>query len=789
MTTEASSPQLHLFGIRHHGPGSARSLLRALESLRPDCVLIEGPEDANHLIGFVGEAAMKPPVALLVYDPEEPRRCAFYPFAEFSPEWQAMRFALRHNIPVRFIDLPQRHKLALDSLQEKELAEAIKALAEKEQTAEPSTEELSDTDVENLPEESTKQEWHQDPLSHIARAAGYDDTERWWEQFVEQRADHTEVFAAIAEVMTALRNELTQTADDETKRDHLRESYMRTTIRAAQKEGFQRIAVVCGAWHVPALQTMPPAKDDAAALKGLPKIKVEATWAPWTYPLLASGSGYAAGIESPGWYEFLWQNSAKQGNSTRLSTYWLARVAQLLRERDFDVSSAHIIEAVRLVDALCALRGMPLPGLRELNEAIVGVLLFGDSLPLSLIHESLIIGEALGEVPPGVPLVPLQQDLEQYQKSLRLKPTAVFKDYDLDLRNENDLARSHLLHRLTILQIHWGSFQGGGGRGTFRERWRLQWDPNMVVATVAAAIYGNTVETAASSCITQRAAQAQVLAEVTSLVEVVLLAELPNALLSVINRLEEMAAVASDVNQLLDAIPALAQATRYGTVRGTDLKNLGHVLEALVVRGSIGLSGACSSLDDDAAAAMAARLTATDAAVVLVEQEEMRLSWRKALAGLLNSISLHGNVAGRACRLLLDGGDMDSAEASRYFGLALSRASDPMQAGMWIEGFLGGSGMVLLHTDGLWKLVDDWVCSLKDEEFIDVIPLLRRTFSRFELPERRMMGERVKREKGTGTLSSTSVSLSISTEENINEDRANATLPLLALIFSPGAIP
>ena len=80
-----------VLGIRHHGPGSARSVLAELERLRPDAVLIEGPSDASALIPLAADPAMKPPVALLVYAPDQPRVATFYPLAEFSPEWVAMR--------------------------------------------------------------------------------------------------------------------------------------------------------------------------------------------------------------------------------------------------------------------------------------------------------------------------------------------------------------------------------------------------------------------------------------------------------------------------------------------------------------------------------------------------------------------------------------------------------------------------------------------------------------------------------------------------------------------------
>src|SRR5262245_44645234 len=100
---------VHLFGIRHPGPGSTRALVRALAELAPDCVLVEGPPEGDELLSLVADAEMEPPVALLVYRPDEPRRAVYYPFAEFSPEWQAIRHALAARVPVRFMDLPQAH--------------------------------------------------------------------------------------------------------------------------------------------------------------------------------------------------------------------------------------------------------------------------------------------------------------------------------------------------------------------------------------------------------------------------------------------------------------------------------------------------------------------------------------------------------------------------------------------------------------------------------------------------------------------------------------------------------
>ena len=78
--------RVSVLGIRHHGPGSARSVVAELDRLRPSAVLIEGPADADPLLALVADPGMVPPVALLAYAPDEPRVSAFWPLAVFSPE-------------------------------------------------------------------------------------------------------------------------------------------------------------------------------------------------------------------------------------------------------------------------------------------------------------------------------------------------------------------------------------------------------------------------------------------------------------------------------------------------------------------------------------------------------------------------------------------------------------------------------------------------------------------------------------------------------------------------------
>ena len=723
---------VHWFGIRHHGPGCARSLLRAFEALKPDCVLVEGPPEAEGLVAAVAGESMQPPVALLSYCPDEPQLAVYHPFAVFSPEWQALRWAVGAGVPLRFIDLPVANGLALEKARREAAAQGanVEPTVEAEPTAEPQPA------MANEPARG-------DPLDWLAHAAGYADGEAWWNHMVEERGDGEELFAAIDEAMTTLRKEWDTQGPrdaDEAQREAWREAHMRQCLREAQKQGFERIAVVCGAWHLGGLKAATTAKADAALLKGLPKLKVQTTWVPWTHRHLARASGYGAGIASPGWYEHLWlSHESPQPRAIG----WLARIARLMRERELDCSSAHLIEAARLADTLAALRERPAPGLEELHEAARTVLTLGDESVLHFIHDALVVGDRLGAVPPDVPTVPLQRDVEQMQKSLRLKPEALQKTLDLDLRNANDLARSHLLHRLNLLDLPWGALAkvGRSARGTFHEVWTLQWQPEFVLRLIEASQWGQTLAQAATARVIDRCAKVETLAELSSLVDRVLLADLDAAVAAATQALEDRAARTGDAQQLLAALPPLANVFRYGNVRQTDAAMVAHVLDGLIVRAAIGLPLACSSLDDAAAETLRQQLLAAHAAIGLRDGQAQTADWQRALGQLAVQASAHELLQGVATRLLLDAGAWTDEQVAQALS-HLSAGAEPTKAAAWLDGFLNRNAVVLLHDANVWRLVDEWLASLSDEHFIRVLPLVRRTFSVFESSERRDLGQR-----------------------------------------------
>ncbi|MFD9546033.1 DUF5682 family protein [Nocardia salmonicida] len=757
-SSASAAATTRVFGIRHHGPGSARSLRHALEEFRPDAILIEGPADADPLVGFVAADTMSPPVALLAYVPDSPARAAFWPFAVFSPEWQAMRYGVDHAVPVRFCDLPAANVLAADD---------------------------------------DARGGGSDPLAALASAAGYDDAERWWDAVVESVPDSA-AFDAITEAMGALRedapHDVAETAphpvaatapadpaaqpvpaadagtasapdlpdlpsvpiefglpapgeqdDPATTRlvvdQHTlrREAHMRQVMRQVLKGGAKRLAVVCGAWHAPALAgPLGPAAPDMRLLKGLPKTKAALTWVPWTHSRLAAGSGYGAGVTSPGWYHHLFTETE------RPVARWLTKVAGVLRRHDLPVSSAHIIEAVRLADTLAALRGRPLAGLSEVTEAVRSVMCGGDETVLRLVIDELVVGETLGGVPEDTPTVPLAADLRARCKTLRLKQEALARTIDLDLRKERDVERSHLLHRLRLLGIGWGTPTTGEVRstGTFRETWTLRWEPEFEVRIVEAAVWGTTLRTAAETKILDTASRDDV--TVTALadaLEMALLADLGGATEGLITRLEAAAALDHDVTHLLGALPGLTRTLRYGDVRGTDTKALAHVADGLLVRICAGLPGAVTGLDTDAAQALRTQIDAAHTAISTRDDEHATTEWLATLQRIADRDDVHGAIGGRAVRLLCDAERIDDADSARRLAAALSIGNTPAAKAAWVDGFLGGRGLLLVHDRELLRRIDEWLRDLNEDQFVATLPLLRRTFGSFESGERRAISQ------------------------------------------------
>ncbi|MBB4080096.1 hypothetical protein GGR28_002726 [Lewinella aquimaris] len=724
--------QTRTFGIRHHGPGSARRLRGELERWQPDLILLEAPADSLPALLQLTEPGMLPPLALVLYEAKNIERASFYPFARFSPEYQALDWAREADVEVRPIDLPAQIYLA--QREDKPLS-----LFPEPEVDEPSA-------IPGKTRAALTAQLRRDPLSVIAELAGYPDSETWWDATLERTdRDGEQTFAAILDIVSDLRATFPEASDTENEQ---REAYMRGEIRKALKQGFQRIAIVVGAWHGPAVHdtVTRKASTDKAILRGLPKVKVSQAWVPWSFPRLSRQGGYGAGVTSPAWYATLFDFPE------RAVDRWMAQAAILLREEGFEASPAMATEGVGLATTLATLREHEHAGIAELEEAVLSTLAAGKRERLELIHRRLTVGERVGFVPPDVTTVPLLEDLRAEVKSTRmsklwevagehyLKATKSDPRGGIDLRQANDLRKSHLLHRLNLLDIHWGKLQPSGpdSLSSFKEVWLLEWQPEFSLLVIERGSYGNTVATAAAAFARERAAALTGVRQLAELTLHCLRAALPEVVPRMMQLLRSRAAETTDVSSLLAALPALVQTSRYGDSRKTDTTALLVVIDELLPRLVASLTAAATNLDDERGQEMVELLAAANYHLAQLDNELLDVIWLEGLTRTA-AAGVHPGVEGHCLRILYDREVISAEEAATRFSRALSRAHGAPAIAGWIGGFLHGSGQLLLHHPPLYHLIDEWVAGLEWEDFEGVLALLRRTFSTFSVYDRQRL--------------------------------------------------
>lgn len=780
---------IHYFGIRHHGVGSTKRLLSALNRLNPTKILIEGPSDCNELLPLLAHPQMKTPVALLAYASELPECHFYYPFAQYSPEYQACLWAVSHGVDVALIDLPTSVMLAgqiakLEQLiAQEDVQEELKEALTPDLTQE-STKDVDDhvinteseqgrieSDLEHNLHDIRKQELERlrlDPIGMMGRLAGYKDGESFWNDVIEQSADDdVSVFGAIAQMMRALRQRLLDDiVKDEmmTDEDEIREAFMRQEIRRHAKDmgDDECMAVVCGAWHVPALDERlvltqngqvikHTIKSDATLLKGLPKklptSKLKTTWIPYTTPRLArfgQAGGYGAGVDAPMWYQHLWENKLN------VHEKWLTNVATALRGQGQNISTASIIEATRLAQSLATVRGRRVVGFEELCDAVVSCLCFGEEVLWRSIAHEILLGKEVGGIPDDLPLTPLLEDLERLKKQTKLKAESTSKEVDFDLRSDIGLKKSHLLHRLTILGVPWGKKRPtGSSRGTFRERWEICWHPEFSIMLIENLIYGNTIFEASANALSEKMEQTHELGKLAEQVQSALESGLDKSAMTGIKRLSEQATHTDNVMTLLQSLSPLIHLQRYGTARKVALDKVGELVYELMVKASVGLPFAIKNINDDEATDYHQHMTDVHGALKIAQNDELTDLWWQALTEVVGQAlgsgyakeNVHLQVVGLATRLLYQNDKLSVQELTKTLQKTLSPAVEASQSARFFEGFFSGSTDQLLYDKLLLTTLETWILSLDETDFTEYLPLFRRVFSMLDSHERKRLLE------------------------------------------------
>ncbi|MCL1895108.1 MAG: DUF5682 family protein [Clostridiales bacterium] len=702
---------LHVFGVRHHSPSASWHLLSLLDRVNPDRVLVECPADAEPWIVHLTDPGVKPPVALMAYTDELPARSMLLPFAEYSPELTALRWAAEHGAEVRFIDLPSPVFLAL----------------------------------QDCIEEEPSGDKRPDPHRMVAESSGYPDYDSYWEANFEHILADGFYQAAARELGVALRG-LDRPFGFEAE-TLVREAHMRRVI--AREKG-DRTVVVCGAYHAPVLEEdsgLPPMSDEE--FDSLPRRSAVTTIMPYNNLRLSSRTGYGAGNRSPRYFGLLWEAMNSKSGIGRTASLYLTEAAAYMRESGMFRSPAEAIEGVRLALALAGLRGQCFPTLYDLRSAAVTCLGQGDMAVCAEALNAVEIGTDIGELPEGISRSSIQDDF--YRELARLKleryKSPVAMDLELDLRENRmakgeearflDLRRSCFLNRLEALGVGFAQKRASGQKSaTWKELFVLCWSPEAEIQLVENVLRGETVELAAAHSIRERFEDASSVDEIAGAIETALDCGLPDMMHAACSALQAFSVDACGFTELSPAIKSLANTLNYGGIRRIDTEGLKPLLAQLFLRATLALPGAASCGNSAASAVLDGMFELDKISLDFFELVDGD-GWQSALDALADSDALNPLLSGAACSLLCERGLIDDGRLELLLGRRLSPGIPADIGAGWFEGLSRRNHYGLISRIRLWELLSGYIDSLGPEEFKRALLFLRRAFSDFTVAEKR----------------------------------------------------
>ncbi len=733
-----------VFGVRHLSPSGAWHLRRYLDRIRPKVVLIEGLADAEDMIPHIVKKTTKPPIAILAYTDSAPVRTLVYPLARYSPEFQAMLWARENDARVELIDLPSDIFLGLQDLE----IERYERLAEKAKEKDETEEEPQG----NLPPQSLSiPERTASIYEQIAERAGEPDYDTYWERRFEHNLADDSYRRASFEFGKALR----EREDPPIWRAEnlVREAFMRRRIEEVLDGGVkpEQIVAVVGAFHAPVLTGEFPAMIDPE-LASLRRRPSKLTLMPYSYFKLSTQSGYGAGNHAPSYFELLWDMLQSEGLQD-LPMQYLSMVARHLRESGTHRSTAEVIEGVRLARTLSALHEGLAPTLRDLRDAAVTLIGHGDLSTISDALSRVDVGTAIGELPRGVSRTSIQFDFDREMDRLKLEKfkTTVKQELVLDLREDRrakttesaflDLNRSSFFHRLRVLEIGFAKPVASGQQSTnWAEKWHLQWSPENEISLVEAVLLGETVELAASFKFKANLDSCQSIALAADMVVDACQCGLGKSMDMARKRLQELAAVSSELKAIAHAAFQLSQVVRYGDVRKFDPTPLLPLMEELFVQGALVLHPAANC--DNAGAQDLVNSIEELNRVGLEHHDRIDGElWTERLKRLADADDRNPLLSGYACATLLERGLIPNEDLAREVSRRLSPGIPADLGAGWFEGLAKRNRYSLLARQPLWEELGAYIHSLDPDQFKRALVFLRRAFGGFSPQEKRHICE------------------------------------------------
>nr|WP_314758309.1 DUF5682 family protein [uncultured Lachnoanaerobaculum sp.] len=702
------------FGIRHFSPAGAYFLRQFLDEIKPALVLIEGPADFDFLIDDIVSKKLVPPFAIMAYTKEAPIDTILYPFAEYSPEYQAILWARENNKECHFFDLESDIMLGFGR-----------------------------TDDDTKDEETISKE----PENNKSDV----DMEGFWERNLEQSENMDAYRAGSALFGESLRKD-TKSDDKSFARDIIRESFMKRKINEYIEKGFdsEKIVAITGAFHTSAIESLEGAMSDKE-YKGLERRESNITLMPYSYYRLSKRTGYGAGNAAPAYYELLWQGFLS-GDITLHERKYLSSLAKYMREHGGIVSSAQVIEATRLARELAVIRGGSVPTLEDLKDASITCMGGGSFGEMAMGFAETDIGKKIGSVPQDAMQTSIQSDFTTKLKQLKLEKykELVATPLQLDLR-ENlrvkseesaflDLNRSFFLYRLVVLGIDFAKIKKSNqDNATWAENWILQWTPEAEIQIVESVLKGDTIADAVAFVLGEKLSEATKISEIAEVIEAAFNCGLPKIVEGAKRSLDEMANGTIAMCDIADTVSKLSNMISFGDIRKLDREPLVPIVKRLCIRASLMLVGE-SACDDIAAATLADDIQKIHS--VFMMQDFLDESfWFDKLIELSNRDDLNTKISGLATAILLDAGKIDELTLRMEVSRRLSMGMPAELGANWFAGLSMRNHYALIGRLTLWESLSEYLDTLDEEEFRRSVVFLRRAFVEYSAKEKDMIAE------------------------------------------------
>ena len=490
------------FPIRHHSPICSYHLMKIIDEYNPDCILVEGPENANRLIPVLTDENTKLPVAFyyyykdsrkLVSEDGDDYKC-YYPFLNASPEYNALLKARKMNIDFGFIDLPYGEIL------------------------------INTAENKGIRKEREIQSYNDDYylsenkfFKAICEKTGVRNFDEFWERYFETDSLYGTTEDFIARMYTDCYLIRENTHEEEMIKDGciVREYYMAENILKAA-ETHSKVLVVTGGFHTPELYKL---------VNGSSKIKkvkthnfgedIQNVYAmAYSFEAADALNGYASGMQNPGFYNKVWEGLSEslENNEEPNEVYnnvvmdTLLKCAKRSNKANLLITMSDISSAVTMYDGLARIRDKKSPGLYELYDCVQSCFIKGEvnassDLPLRFLSE-IATGSEIGTLCDTAEKIPLLKDFEELSRKYRLKITDIIEQKtELDIFSKpTHMEISRFFYRLNFLGTGFAKRLKGADiiNNVDRSRIREVWSYKRTIATDSALIdysaYGGTIE-------------------------------------------------------------------------------------------------------------------------------------------------------------------------------------------------------------------------------------------------------------------------------------------------------